>query len=232
MTHLAVCISGHVSHERIAGNMEEILAGYAKAFSRFKAHDYFLSLSFSDPNGKQLAEKLVQQLAPKAYQLAPDFPLELSATFPEKIERNIANILKMFSKIREANNLKKTYAKKNGIVYTHAIRSRPDMIFIKRVTIPLVLQLKLCDLLIPTFPWSKYKEFPCAQTDWYALGGNSSMDRYADVENYLGELVKAGTLFHPETLLGKYLKAQKLRIYNVKSPCFFNTKNRKLNGYR
>ena len=232
MTHLAVCISGHVSHERIAGNVGDILAGYAKAFSRFEAHDYFLSLSFSDQNGQNLAEQLVRQLAPKAYRLAPDSPVKLPATFSGKIEGNMANTLKMFGKIREANNLKKTYAKENGIVYTHAVRSRPDMIFIKRVTIPLVLQLKLCDLLIPTFPWSKYKEFPCAQTDWYALGGNSSMDRYADAERCIEELVKAGTLFHPETLLGKYLKAQKLRIYNVKSPCFFNTKNRKLNGYR
>lgn len=214
------------------GNVGEILAGYAKAFSRFEAHDYFLSLSFSDQNGQQLAEQLVQQLAPKAYRLAPDSPVELPATFSGKIEGNMANTLKMFGKIREANNLKMVYAKKSGIVYTHAARTRPDMIFVKRVIIPLILKLKLWDLLIPTFPWSKYKEFPYAQTDWYALGGNLSMDRYANAENYLEELVKAGTLFHPETLLGNYLKAQRLRIYNIESPCYFNAKYQELNGYR
>lgn len=232
MTYLAVCISGHVSQERIAGNMKEILAGYAKAFTRFKAHDFFLSLSFSGSSGEQLAEQLVQKLAPKAYRLTLDSSIQMPATFSGRKESNAANTLKMFRKIREANNLKTTYAKEKGIVYTHAIRSRPDMIFVKRPAIPFVLRLGLWDLVIPTFPWSKSKEFPHAQTDWYALGGNSSMDCYANAENYLEELVKAGTLFHPETLLGNYLKAQRLRIYNIRSPCYFNTIYQELNGYR
>jgi len=231
VTHLAVCISGHVSHERIAGNVGDILAGYAKAFSRFEAHDYFLSLSFSDQNGQNLAEQLVRQLAPKAYRLAPDSPVKLPATFSGKIEGNMANTLKMFGKIREANEIKKAYAREKGIVYTHAVRSRPDMIFVRRVVIPLVLRLKFCDLVIPSFPW-KYKEFPFAQTDWYALGRNSSMDRYANIENHIEKLVKAGILFHAETLLGNYLKTQRLRVFNIKSPCYFNSKYQGMNGYR
>ena len=212
--------------------MEEILVGYAKAFTNFKACDYFLSLSFSDPSGKQLAKQLVQELAPKGYRLTLDSSIQIPATFLGRKDGNIANTLKMFGKIREANDLKTTYAKERGIVYTHAVRSRPDMIFVKRLDIPFVLRLGLWDLVIPTFPWSKSKEFPHAQTDWYALGGNSSMDCYADAENYLEELVKAGTLFHPETLLGNYLKAQRLRIYNINSPCYFDPLYQEWNGYR
>ena len=232
MTHLAVCISGHVSQERIAGNVEEILAGYAKAFPNFKACDYFLSLSFSDSSGKQLAKQLVQKLAPKAYRLTLDSSIQIPATFLGRKEGNMANTLKMFRKIREANNLKTAYAKERGIAYTHAVRSRPDMIFVKRITIPFVLSLNLWDLVIPTFPWSGSKEFPDAQTDWYALGRNSSMNLFSNAENYLEELVKAGIPFHPETLLGNYLKTQSLRVYNIKSPCYFNTKYQDLNGYR
>jgi hypothetical protein len=231
VTHLAVCISGHVGKERISGAPQEVLEGYAKAFSRFGAHDYFLSLSFSDSGGQQIAEQLVQKLAPKAYRLAPDLPMEVSASFSGKIEGNIENTLKMFGKIREANNLKKAYAREKGIVYTHAVRSRPDMIFVRRVVIPLVLRLKFCDLVIPSFPW-KYKEFPFAQTDWYALGRDSSMDRYANIENHIEKLVKAGILFHAETLLGNYLKTQRLRVFNIKSPCYFNSKYQGMNGYR
>jgi len=232
VTNLAVCISGHVSEERIAGNMGQILLGYEKAFSRLEFHDYFLSLSFSDLSGKQLAEQLAEKLAPKAYRLALDSSIQIPAIFSRRKESNIANTLKMFGKIREANDLKTAYAKERGIVYTHAVRSRPDMIFIKRLTIPFVLRLNLWDLVIPTFPWSKSKEFPHAQTDWYAMGGNSSIDCYANAESYLEELVKAGSLFHPETLLGNYLKTQKLRVFNVKSPCYFNIKYQDLNGYR
>jgi hypothetical protein len=230
MTHLAVCISGHVSEERFAGNVEKVLLGYAKAFSSFEFHDYFLSLSFSDSSGKRLAEQLVEKLKPKVYRLKPDCPLELPASFSGKIEGNIANTLKMFGKIREANDLKTTYAKERGILYTHAVRSRPDMIFVKSINIPYVLKLKFWDLVIPTFPWSK--EFPYAQTDWYAMGRNSTIDRYSNAEYHIEELVMSGISFHAETLLGNYLKKQRLRVYNVKSPCYFNTKYQDLNGYR
>jgi hypothetical protein len=157
--------------------------------------------------------------------------VKLPATFSGKIEGNMANTLKMFGKIREANEIKKAYAREKGIVYTHAVRSRPDMIFVRRVVIPLVLRLKFCDLVIPSFPW-KYKEFPFAQTDWYALGRDSSMDRYANIENHIEKLVKAGILFHAETLLGNYLKTQRLRVFNIKSPCYFNSKYQGMNGYR
>ena len=232
MTHLAVCISGHVSKERLAGSVEKVLLGYTKAFSSFEFHDYFLSLSFSDSSGKQLAEQLVEKLKPKAYRLRPDCPLELPASFSGKIEGSMANTLKMFGKIREANDLKTTYAKERGILYTHAIRSRPDMTFVKRITIPFGLSLNLWDLVIPTFPWSTSKEFPDAQTDWYALGRNSSMDLFSNAENHLEELVKAEIPFHPETLLGNYLKTQRLRVYNVKTPCYFNTNYQDRNGYR
>ena len=231
MTRLAVCISGHVAKERVPGSIKEILAGYARAFSRYKACDYFLSLSYSNPSGRQIAESISEELEPKAYRLEEDSPIEQPVLFSVRPETNITNTLRMFSKIRDANNLKIAYAKEKGIFYSYAARSRPDMIFVKRVTIPLFLRLNLWDLMIPSFPW-KYKEFPFAQTDWYALGRNSSMDQYANIQNHLGELVKAGILFHPETLLGNYLNAQGLRVFNIKSPCYFDPKNQIWNGYR
>ena len=95
MPHLAVCNSRHVSEVRVAGTVVNILLGYAQAFSKCEFHDYFKS--FLDWSGKQLAEQLLQKLAPKAFRLMLDSSIQMLATFSGR-GRNIIRTLKFIAR--------------------------------------------------------------------------------------------------------------------------------------
>ena len=232
MQRIAVCISGHVSNERMALRWNAISESYRKAYYELPNHDYFMCLSYSDKNGQDLAEKMLRVFQPKAHVVMKDSPAALPLLPPKKSEGNIQNTLKMFEKTHVTNELKKNYALRNKKQYKYSFRCRPDMVFLKRASIPIFVRLGIWHLAIPIFPWGHVPKFAGAQTDWYAIGQDKAMDIYSDVKNHLNDLVSEGVLFHAETLLGNHIKRQQLRVLKIRTPCFFEPEFMELNGYK
>jgi hypothetical protein len=114
-----------------------------------------------------------------------------------------------FYNVMMCNELKKRYELQNGFRYDFVIRSRMDLFWFRGITDE-EIELSVNNIVIPwdwAFrsgpPWNGPNPFGFA--DLYAFSNNELFDFYADAYKFIPEFSES-YIYHPESLLGYYLK--------------------------
>lgn len=138
---------------------------------------------------------------------------------PRSIEvRDPNNVLGMYYKIQSANRLKTKYEKDNKFKYDFVIRCRFDITLDRPLIVSSYLPSKL--YLPDSFRWGKN-----AENDKIAFGSSDFMDKYSNVFDNIDKYYEDGCVFHPETILGHHVSANKMPIERIAIPYMLHRAN-------
>jgi hypothetical protein len=172
------------------------------------------------PEGHKLVKlKLIDQESVPTHTVSSNFAQETRQE----------NVWKMFYSLYHANQLRLEYEQETNTEYDMVIRTRPDVALMDPIEGP-TLKLHLDNdpnlVIIPRNKRCGYNGvFIC---DLFAITTPETMTVYCDLYNQALDHHKAGTIFHPETLLGIHLRYNNRKF----EPGEFNIEFRHLGKWR
>lgn len=122
-------------------------------------------------------------------------------------ETNISNVWKMYWGTNRAFK----HLEDSGIQYDLVIKSRSDLETLETLDISRFAGIPDGALAMSNNCKAGYGVFI---NDFIAIGKQSTMKIYADCINWIPEYLKAGNIFHPETILAHYLSHKGLNLIN------------------
>jgi hypothetical protein len=203
--HIAVLISGrsHVSSmDRAVQNLSRLRADLSPANVVF-----FLSLNEAITDQQYLTtfcERMCIDIS-QCVAIVPHTAPDIINTFVRRPEVNIGNCWSMYRHNENAFNLMEHYEHRNAIIFDIVIKYRVDIVSHTKLNIPHVPTRHA--IYIPSGG-----DYFGGINDQIALGDRASMKIYCNCSSNIIGLCKAGSIYHPETLLMRHLQAHAFRI--------------------
>lgn len=117
------------------------------------------------------------------------------------------NVWKMWYSLYKVNQARLEHEIKNNFTYDLIIRTRPDVALIEKINLREIKKhlesIKTKTIIIPSNRCCGYGVRFC---DLFAIGLSEEMNIYCDIYNQALSQHQRGTIFHPETILAKYLQ--------------------------
>lgn len=127
---------------------------------------------------------------------------------------NIANAWKMFWCNQQTDLWRQAAEQAQGFNYDLVIKARPDMLAYSNIDLASAAEISKNPGCI-IMPDNTRAGYGYAVSDLMALGGSKAMAQYADCINSVNEYIEHGGIFHPETILGWYLRKTNMSIQTM-----------------
>lgn len=138
--------------------------------------------------------------------------------FRKAIETSYHNVWSMYTHNQSAFRLIETFEQKHNLKFDLVIKYRPDIYSQTSIHIPYPLEPNT--IYIPTgSDWG-------GLNDQIGLGDRDTMKKYCDCIDHILDLCKKGVLYHPETLLKKYIESISVNVKRFHFP-YLLFKNRR-----
>jgi hypothetical protein len=127
-------------------------------------------------------DAFLKAVQPKKYVVEPQvcYPhlenlLKMVGYLPDD---NRNSCLQEFNGVKQANLLKRAYEQEHGFHYDLVVKTRPDLLYLRPITLDLLELDKINNLIVPDFPF---------YISEFAIGPNDQMDRYCELFDWFSQ---------------------------------------------
>lgn len=201
---VAICLSGQIRDFRFT---KKSLQRHILAPLRHHEVDIFAHYPL-EPAAKNLAFPFTEVLAEdesKVNDIVFDANEHQVAARPWHNSRSMRAFFLQVRSIYLANELRKGYEQKHGLLYDWIFRLRYDSLYFG----PRLEGLETCD---PEFLYIPRHDNWAGYNDRFAFGGRGAMDAYSSRYSYFWQYLHDGNAMNPEAFLKWVLERQKIRV--------------------
>jgi hypothetical protein len=125
---------------------------------------------------------------------------------------NVANGWKMFWGNWRTDQMRQAHERATGQPYDLILKIRPDLMLHDTLDLTRCAEMLGVDDRAVIMPDNTRAGYGHAVSDLMAVGRGAPMSCYADCLHSIEQYIAQGKIFHPETILGDYLKSQQMGI--------------------
>jgi hypothetical protein len=125
---------------------------------------------------------------------------------------NVANGWKMFWGNWRTDQMRQAHEHSTGQPYDLVLKIRPDLMLHNTLDLARCAEILGHDDRAVIMPDNTRAGYGHAVSDLMAVGRGAAMSCYADCLHSIEQYIAQGKIFHPETILGDYLKSQQMGI--------------------